>query len=491
MKQTLSHAVLAVVRKCEAVRPGTSLGVAVSGGADSVALLRLLLEIRERLGVLLVVLHFNHRIRGAESDSDEKFVRNLATAHGLELVAGGDDVPLAAERNGWNLEDAARRLRYEFFARHVAEGRIARVAVAHTADDQAETVLAHVFRGTGLTGLSGIYPETQSVVRPLLAIRRRELREYLAGLGQDWREDASNQDTSRLRARIRSGLLPMLEQEFQPAVVAQLCRLSSLARREEEFWNHVVSSVFHSVTALGAQHAISISIEDLLDPLRLHAAREGDSKAPDALSCRLVRRIYEELRGNRQQLTAQHVEQVLRLATSSKSGAETHLPGARVAREFNRLRFSLESPSIPPRQRGKAAPVGRSFAYPVLLAERSPAVVVVPEIERRVRLKVIDWPRSARETTGEQIALDLDRLQTPLVLRSWLPGDSIRLPGRRRVRKLKRLLLESRISLRDRAGWPVLTSGGVLAWVRGFPVATEFAAATGTRQGVIIEEEPL
>ena len=490
MKPSLSHMVLAAVRKSGRLHPGDSLGVAVSGGADSVALLRFLLEIRERIGVLLVVVHFNHRIRGAESDSDEEFVRALAAAHGLEFVSDGEDVPLAAERNGWNLEDAARRLRYEFFERLVVAGRATRVAVAHTADDQAETVLAHVFRGTGVTGLSGIYPEKGSVVRPLLGIRRRDVREYLAGIGQDWREDSSNEDTSRLRARIRHSLLPMLEQEFQPAVVDQLCRLSSLARKEEEFWNHLVSSVFDSVAVQEAQHGISIAIEDLLNPLRLREASAKESSVPDALSSRLVRRIYEELRDTRQQLTSQHVEQVLRLATLSTSGAETHLPGARVEREFGRLRFSRYSPNAQPR-RGKAVRPARSFEYKIMLGERSPAEVLVLEIERRVRLKVIDWPCLARETTGGQVALDFDRLQNPLVLRSWLPGDSFRLPGRRRVRKLKRLLLESRVSLRDRAGWPVLTSGGVLVWVRGFPVATEFAAATGTRQGVVIEEEPL
>jgi tRNA(Ile)-lysidine synthase len=490
MKLSLSHRVSAAVRKCGNLHPGDTLGVAVSGGADSVALLRLLLEIRERIGVILLVVHFNHHIRGAESDSDEEFVCAFAAAHGLEFVSGEEDVPLAAQRNGWNLEDAARRLRYEFFERLVVEGRVARVAVAHTADDQAETVLAHLLRGTGLTGLSGIYPEKGSVVRPLLAIRRLDLREYLAGIGQEWREDSSNRDTSRLRARVRHGLLPMLEKEFQPAVVEHLCRLSSLARREEKFWNRLVSSVFDSAAVREPPHGISIAIEDLLNPLRIRDAKERESVSPDALSSRLVRRICQELGGTPQQLTSQHVEQVLHLATASTSGAETHLPGARVERDFDRLRFLCYSPSSQP-LRGKTGRPERSFAYQVMLGERSHAEVMVPEIERRVRLKVIDWPRRARETTGGQVALDFDRLQNPLVLRSWLPGDSFRLPGRRRIRKLKRLLLESRVSLRDRAGWPVLTSGGVLVWVRGFPVATEFAAATGTRQGVVIEEEPL
>ncbi len=490
MKRPLSHTVLAALRGSGKLHAGDRLGVAVSGGADSVALLRLLLEIREPLGVLLVVLHFNHSIRGAESDADETFVRKLAAAHELPVIAGGEDVPLAARRHGWNLEDAARRLRYEFFERQAGEGKVAGVAVAHTADDQAETVLAHLIRGTGLTGLGGIFPENGVVIRPLLEVRRQALREYLAGIGQDWREDSSNQDTSRLRARIRRNLLPTLEQQFQHTVVEQLCRLSSLARMEEEFWDGLVSSVYESLTVRGSQRDISISIGDLLDPLRLRQTHDRELNAPDALSRRLVRRMYEELGGSGRQLTAQHVEQVLRLATSSTSGAETQLPGACVEREFNRLRFSRSNASAV-REGGKMAPGRRSFSYTVALEASSPAEVVVPEIARRVRLKVIDWSRSARDTTGRQAALDFDRLLSPLILRSWLPGDAFRLPGRQRVRKVKRLLLESRVSWRDRAGWPVLTSGGVLVWVRGFPVATEFAAATGTRQGVVIEEEPL
>jgi tRNA(Ile)-lysidine synthase len=488
MKHSLSETVYAAVRECGALRAGDALGVAVSGGADSVALLRLLLEIRERLGAVLVVLHFNHRIRGEESNADQEFVADLAAAYGLDFVAGGEDVPGTAQRNRWNLEDAARRLRYEFFERAVREHRVARVAVAHTADDQAETVLAHILRGTGLTGLSGIYPATGLVVRPLLSVRRQELREYLARLGQSWREDSSNEDTSRLRAHIRRGLLPMLEQGFQPAVVEQLCRLSSLARREEEFWKQLVSSLFSSVTTKEPQEGISISIANLLDPLHLAGAKGRGTAAADALSSRMVRGIVGELRGNRQQLTARHVDQVLRLATASASGAEVHLPGVRVERNFDRLLFSLHAPNA--QAGGRPVRRVRSFAYSVELGAQS-AEVVIPEIERRVRLKVVDWPSLARETTGAQVTLDRDRLQSPLILRSWLPGDAFRPPGRRRVQKLKRLLLKSRVSLRDRAGWPVLTSGGVLVWVRGFPAAAGFAAAAGTQKGVVIEEEPL
>src|ERR1700733_8070475 len=196
--------------------PGDRLAVALSGGADSVALFRLLLELRNSLGITLLAAHFDHMLRGAESDADAQFVAELALSHDLEFVLDREDVVAVAKRNKWNVEDAARRLRYAFYSRLVEDGKVTRVAVAHTADDQAETVLMHLLQGTGLSGLAGIYPvadwpatalstslarEASSdlpfhlptapgrnfIVRPLLEERRAELRKYLSQLDQVWR----------------------------------------------------------------------------------------------------------------------------------------------------------------------------------------------------------------------------------------------------------------------------------------------------------------
>ena len=158
------------------LRPGDRVGVAVSGGADSVALLLLLLELRERLGIVLSTLHFNHKLRGKASDADEKFVAKLAAKHGLEFHSASGDIAKKAKKERANLEDTARRARYDYFRSLVDSGVCTRIAVAHTVDDQAETVLAHILRGTGLAGLSGIHPVAGPVLRPLLTIRRLELR---------------------------------------------------------------------------------------------------------------------------------------------------------------------------------------------------------------------------------------------------------------------------------------------------------------------------
>jgi tRNA(Ile)-lysidine synthase len=517
MQSSIQTRILESISRQRMMRAGDTVGAAVSGGADSVALLRLLLELRDALGVRLVVLHFNHQLRGSDAAGDQHFVEKLAAAHGLKCEVGAKDVRAAASREGWNLEDAARRLRYQFFDQVIADGRATRVAVGHTADDQAETVLSHLLRGTGLTGLAGIHPvmplESGAIIRPLLEIRRSELRQLLVVLGQPWREDASNEDTTRLRARIRHRLLPFLEKDFEPQAVAQLCRLASLAADEETFWEAWAADALRSKTQRETSGAISIRAADLLQPIGFvppvappsAESAEALAAASAAPSRRLIRRIYQELRGDRTGLTARHTDQVLRLARQSASqshsdgssagpgsGAETHLPGVVVARDFETLRFSLAPAESAVRTRaGASRGEAARFEYAIRLEGANSAEVAVPEIGRRVRLKLIDWPQASRETSVGLSALDRDRLRSPLVVRSWLPGDSFRPSGRRHIRKLKRLLLERRVSLRDRAGWPVLTSAGAIVWARGFPVAAEFAAAAGTEIGVLIEEESL
>src|SRR5207302_6812724 len=217
------------------LRPGDRVGVAVSGGADSVALLLLLLELREKLGIVLSVVHFNHKLRGKASDADEKFVAKLAAKHGLEFRSSAVYVAKKAKDERANVEDAGRRARYDYFRSLVESGVCNRIAVAHTADDQAETVLAHLFRGTGLAGLGGIHPVSGPVIRPLLGVRRNELRHFLRARKQNWREDATNRDTKRMRARIRKKLLPLLEKQFQPAIVKHLATLAELAREDDKF----------------------------------------------------------------------------------------------------------------------------------------------------------------------------------------------------------------------------------------------------------------
>ena len=295
-----------MLREREILRGGECVGVAVSGGADSVALLLLLVELREKLGIVLSVVHFNHKLRGKASDADENFVGKLAAKWGLEFHSASMDVGAKAKRERANVEDAARRARYAFFARLVEEKHCTCIAVAHTADDQAETVLAHILRGTGLAGLGGIHPVAGCVIRPLLEIRRDELRNYLRARKQTWREDATNLDTKRMRARIRKELLPLLAKQFQGAVVEHLGTLAGLAREDEAFLNALAEN---RLAALVQREpgAVRIAVADLLQPSK---KKEEQRETATALSKRLVRRIVEEIKPRAGQLLAQHVAPV-------------------------------------------------------------------------------------------------------------------------------------------------------------------------------------
>ena len=498
MRRILQRRILETIERHAMIRSGDRVGVGVSGGADSVALLRLLAELRAQMGIQLSVLHFHHQLRGADADQDELFVTRLAQELGFAFVADRADVAGEARRHGWNLEDAGRRLRYQFFASAAGSHGLNRVAVAHTANDQAETVLAHLLRGTSLAGLAGIYPVAGSIIRPLLDTQREELRAYLSVLKQPWREDASNLDTSRTRARIRHKLLPLLQSEFEPASVMRLARMAGLAREEERFWRALERERFAALISREPSGGLSVSIADLLSPLTsLPAAvmdgtrRSSDQLIPSlALARRLVRRIFLEMRGCRQQLAARHVEDVLHLATKSQSGSRIELPGVLVERRFDRLVFLTAAPHSNLKKKGGAVPSELQFEYSIARPVSSESThIVVPEIRRQFTLKVIDWPSGSSETNRGRETLDLDRLSWPLILRNGRPGDSYRPHRRRRVRKLKRMLLESRVPRGDRTQWPVLTSAGELVWALGLPIADHFAAGSDTRTGVIIAEE--
>jgi tRNA(Ile)-lysidine synthase len=477
--------------------------VAVSGGADSVALLRLLLELREKLGIVLSVVHFNHMLRGRASDADEKFVGQLAEGFGLSLHAARADVTAQARRVKANLEDAARKARYSFFRKLVEQGTLDLVATAHTMDDQAETVVSHILRGTGLAGLSGIYPVAEFVVRPLLFARRSELRAFLRAKKQPWREDATNRDTSRMRARIRRKLLPLLEKHFQPGVVAHLAALADHSREDEALLDGLAERESAAIAKHQAE-GIRIRIDDLLGvpagtPSKFKKSKTVDLpntvadvtrfrllSAQRAIGKRILRTIARQVRFRPGQWNALHLNGLWELALHGQNGKVLQLPGGIVAR---RDRDSLLFCALEKGDSHGAQLPTKDYEFAVDLGSLD-VLQRVPQLGCAFRFRVIDWPAHRRDTTFDtSAALDCGRLIEPLALRNWRPGDRLRPAGHGKGQKLKRLLNEKRIGRWERPGWPVLTSGGIVAWARGFPAAAEFAADAKTRKAVVITEE--
>ncbi len=317
------------------LRPGLRVGVGVSGGADSVALLTLLTRMRAELGVVASAVHFNHRLRGKASDTDENFVAALAEKFGVTLHVGRADVAGKAKREKANLEDAARRARYGFFARLAERGVVDVVATAHTMDDQAETVLAHILRGTGIAGLAGIHPVAEHVVRPLLTFRREELRKFLRAQKQSWREDATNRDTTRVRARMRKKLLPLLAKEFNPAVIEHVAGLAARAREQAALVEQLSRKLFEQLVTLDRK-AARIGTAELLNPLKF-----ADAAGCEVLRGKLILDIVERVKQRRGQISSQHIAAIVQLAEQGQPRKRLQLPGGvDVLREKDALIFA-------------------------------------------------------------------------------------------------------------------------------------------------------
>jgi tRNA(Ile)-lysidine synthase len=347
-----------------------------------------------------------------------------------------------------------------------------------------------MLRGTGLAGLGGIHPVAGHIVRPLLHVRRAELRTYLRAKKQRWREDATNRDTTKLRARIRRKLLPLLEKEFQPAVVAHLATLADLTR-EDESALQAIAKERAAVLFEKKADLTRISVKRLLNPWTGEKLGRDDGQkyraGATALSKRIVRLILEERKIRPGQIGAEHIACVMELAEHGENGKTIMLPGGvEVRRERNSIVFAA-SPGA--KLEGPLTEYARSFTAQNLASGE--AIVEVPALGCVFRLKVIDCASIRGETIHTGSVLDRASLRFPLVLRNWRPGDRIQPLGRRNAHKLKRLLNEKRISRWERKGWPVLTSGEALVWARGFPVAVGFAATGKARAGIVIVEETL
>ncbi len=450
------------VKRQRMIEPGDRLAVAVSGGADSVALLEALVCLRDRLGVQLAVAHFNHRLRGAESEADARFVEEIAARHALHFFAEAAEVAAEARRRRSNLESVGRELRYRFLRGLVESGQVRKVATGHTADDQAETVLARLLRGSGTRGLAGIYPVVDGwLLRPLLELRRAALRDWLAARRVPWREDSSNRDPRLTRNRLRNQVIPLLE-AFNPRLVENLAATAQIAQDEEDHWNRRTVELLAQGTAQERNRGTSV----------LKLSRSRFVQLDRAEQRRLLRAAAAAIGGSRLELA--HVEALRRLAVAGRSGQRFQLPALEAIRVFDWL--ELRSPG---------APAPSPYQYQV----RVPGACAIPATGKRLVFNLVQRGCGEKGYNRDDCLIDLDSVENPLTVRNWLPGDIFDSPTGRGKRKVKRLLLEKRIPAEERRAWPVVLSGDQIVWMRGFPVAQAFRVSASSGAGIWIEEE--
>lgn len=473
--QALAQRVLHYIRRHQLLQAGDRVGIAVSGGVDSVALLRLLLELRPELGAILSVVHFNHKLRGPDADADQQFVAQLANTHGVEFYCDSRDVPAHAAKNHLSLEAAARALRYDYFRRLLAGNSLNRVATAHTLDDQAETVLLRLVRGAGTRGLAGIYPKLSAaadestqqsaariqsdrcIVRPLLTVRRKELQTYLVEIGQEWREDKSNFDLRHARNRVRHAILPQLTRELNPSVYETLAESADIARAEERYWQAEVRRVLADIWDAGSR---SLNCTNL-------------DKSPLALQRRLVRAVGEQLG---LQLEFRHVEDVLAVATGEERSAA--LPGGwTVCRNRSALRFEPADST--------ASDSELDYEYHLAVPGRTE----VPETRSLFEAVVISG--GAHRLFDPQRSFDPALLRKTLLIRNWRPGDRFWPAHTKAPKKIKELLQEQHVTGPERKRWPVVLNETDVIWVRGFPSPKHLRPSPASKEALVIQETTL
>jgi tRNA(Ile)-lysidine synthase len=452
----LRHRVLRTVQMYRMVSPGGRVLVALSGGADSIAMLHLLREL-EPMGAIAIagVGHFNHRLRGANADADERFCRETAAGLGLRCEVGSADVRALAAAEGRSLEDAARAARYGFLESAADRLDAEAIAVGHSRDDQAETFLLRLLRGAGPRGLGGIRPKVGRVVRPLIEVSRQELRDYVTERRIAFREDESNADPSIARNAVRHRLLPLL-QEFSPSVADVLAREADIAREDEDFLSRTAIDLAPSIV-LVTEHGVEMEIDSV-------------RAVHPALASRVVREALSRAAPG-QFFGRDHIKAALMLmdATLNGAGGALSLPGVRVRREGGRLVFGGPPPD----------PFANSFQIPLSI----PGEVVLPGWTVSAQAEG-DGPRSF---SSSAVCVAEAALKLPLAVRSRKPGDRFRPLGMGgRGRKLQDFLVDRKVSRADRDTLPlVVDSDDRIVWVVGQSVAEDFRVADGS-QGVIL-----
>jgi tRNA(Ile)-lysidine synthase len=467
---TVAERVAAYIGKRSLMRAGERVAMAVSGGADSVALLRVMLELRTELGVVLSVTHFHHGIRGEGADVDAAFVSELAAAHDLELYLERGEARDYSRQKKISLETAAREMRRDFFAKLLREKRISRIATAHTLDDQAETVLMKLLRGAGTRGLAGIFPEQRmaggSIVRPLLEIHRAELRAYLRRLKQPWREDESNADLSFSRNRVRSRVLPMLRAEVNPSAELALAHHAEVARCEEEYWSEQIKRVLPLVSAPGEPARGGGRKQTSTGSIALDLQRF--QQQPVAVQRRLLRAAGEQAGVQLQFDDVRAIEELL--ARRSTQGAKPRVveiaDGWRARLLFRELRLErTDSGTKPP-----------EYRYPF----RAPGEIRVPELDTTIRACISEGNGTAINTEYNRAhSIQLSAF-SELVLRNWRAGDRFQPALHGSEKRVKELLYTLHLSAEEKRLWPVVAAGDRIVWVRGID-GPELRTVSGQR----------
>ena len=431
--------------------PGAHVLVAVSGGPDSVALLHALWNGRERWSLRLTVAHLNHQLRHQASDEDAAFVAQLSASLGLPCIIETADIPAYCKQRRCSLETGAREVRYAFLDRVAQTCGASRIATGHTADDQAETVLMRLVRGSGAGGLSGIRPAREErIIRPLLYVTRDQVMAYLAARRFSIRQDATNNEPDVLRNHIRLRLLPLLQEAYNPEIRSALCHLADILRDESEYLEKVVSDAFFDAIIRG-EACLTVNVATWL-------------QLPVAIQRRLVRRMVEDVGENPERLSYDQIERVRELVSHGRIGSLITLSGA----------LTIE-------RRRDTATLSRGERRPFCVSVAAPGETAIPGTALRLVSSLVTPEEINQPEEPSCVYFDADQVGDALVARSRRPGDRLAPVGMTGTKSLKALFSEWDIPRLERSLTPILVSDAGILWIAGHRRSRLAPVSGGTR----------
>lgn len=445
------------IKKYKLIFPGNTLIAAVSGGPDSIAMLHVIRQLTADWRVSIHVAHFNHMFRGKEAEEEASFVAATAGQMGLGCTVEAFDVPSYLKKTGLSPEEGARERRYQFLHRVARDRKADFIMTAHHANDQAETVLLHLLRGTGPEGLAAIAPREGNLIRPMLSVTKEAIMAYCREHHLAYRLDPTNNEGVYTRNKIRLDLLPYLER-FNPRIVQSLVRTADICRWENDFFSEITRWAMENIDIITDDMQVSVdrSRLDLFHP---------------AVQRRLIRQVLDDYTGVQGFLSFDHTEALMDL----KSGKEVCLPGSLYGRqEGGRLIVGRE----------KASRNQQHFFPPVPL--QVPGVTRIPDLGLEVRVEIVNWPdcRFSKEKYAQ--AFHSRILDQPLFLRNRCPGDRFRPKGMKGRKKLKDFFIDKKINWAIRDQIPLILAGKEIIWVVGHRTGEDTGVGAEDDKAVVV-----
>lgn len=440
--------------------PGNKIVVGVSGGADSVCLLKVLLKIKDEFKLTLYAVHVNHGLRGYEANDDQSYVEELCEDWEIPFKAYFVDIKALSKKLGLSEEEAGREARYKLFSKVLKNTGSDYIAVAHNRDDQAETVMLNILRGSGLDGICGMAMKQGNIIRPLLNISRSQILKYLGNDNINYRTDSSNESSEYARNRVRNNLFPGIKKMFNVNPVNQLYKLSTLVGDDRDFIEQEAKRAYDAVV--------------LSDKDDVELSAIGLRTLSNAISKRIIRLAWERINNSRKNLESVHVDQIITLCQNNRTGKKVKLKnGIEILLSYDRLIFTK---------------VGKKYDKPYMYFVNIGGYTQIKELNATLKAKVLSGSEITQlgdfSTVDERSPVqffDLDKLDGKTVVRSRLEGDRIRPYKSNGEKKLKKFFIDQKVPGRKRDIIPIVAQGNKIVWIVGMRTSEDYRARKNSK----------